>query len=151
MKNVLVALGAGIIATVVILGILAVQAKRGPDPQVETRTLGPANETFTFIVEPAGRASPANDCVVCHSLKKDGPMRSAPSLWGIVDAPKARSDWFGYSVALRKKGGVWSEDELHAYLAEPRGFMPGTTKILPPIKDESRRQKLIAYLKTLHD
>ncbi len=151
MKRVLIALGAGIVTAVGIVGILAVQAQRGPDPQVEHRTLGPANETFTFAVAPTGHASPANDCVVCHSLEKDGAMRSAPSLRGIVGAPKARSAWFGYSVALRKKGGVWSEKELDAYLAGPRGFLPGTTKIFPPIEDKARRQKLIAYLKTLGD
>ena len=149
MKRVVIALGAGVVTAVVIAGILAVQARRGPDPQVEHRTLGPANETFTFAAAPTGRASPANDCVVCHSLEKDGAMQSAPSLRGIVGAPKARSAWFAYSVALRKKGGVWSEEELDAYLAGPRGFIPGTTKILPPIEDKARRQKLIAYLKTL--
>jgi cytochrome c len=76
-------------------------------------------------------------------------MRSAPSLWGIVGAPKARADWFSYSLALRKKGGVWSEQELDAYLAKPSGFIPGTLKVLPPIEDQVRRQQLISFLKTL--
>ncbi|MGA8155657.1 MAG: cytochrome c family protein, partial [Rhodoplanes sp.] len=79
-----------------------------------------------------------------------GPLRSAPSLWGIVGAPKARADWFSYSMALRKKGGVWTAADLDKYLANPSGFVPGTIKTLPPIKDAARRKQLIAYLKTLH-
>ena len=68
---------------------------------------------------------------------------------GIVGAPKARADWFSYSLALRKKGGVWSEDELDKYLANPSGFIPGTSKTLPPIEDAARRRELIVFLKTL--
>ena len=144
-----IALGAGAVTAIAIAALIAVQAKRGFDALVQARTLGPANETFAFTADPTGRAGPANDCIVCHSIDKNGPLRSAPSLWGIVGAPKARADWFSYSLALRKKGGVWSEDELDKYLATPSGFIPGTLKTLPPIEDAARRQNLISFLKTL--
>lgn len=143
------ALSAGAVTAIAIAALIAVQAKRGFDAPVQTRTLGPGNETFTFTADPTGRAGPANDCIVCHSIDKNGPLRSAPSLWGIVGAPKARADWFSYSLALRKKGGVWSEDELDKYLANPSGFIPGTSKTLPPIEDAGHRQNLISFLRTL--
>lgn len=149
MTKLAMALGAGAVTALVIGAVISVQARRGFDEQVQARTLGPGNESFAFIAAPTGRATPANDCVVCHNVSKDGPMRSAPSLWGIVGAPKARAQWFAYSLALQKKGGVWSEDELDKYLAKPGGFIPGTTKVLPPIEDAARRKELIAYLKTL--
>jgi cytochrome c len=149
MNSLAVALGAGALTAVAVAALIAVQARHGFDSQVLAKTFGPSNETFAFTADPTGRAGPANDCVVCHSLEKSGPLRSAPSLWGIVGAPKARADWFSYSLALRKTGGVWSEAELDRYLAKPSGFIPGTSKTLPPIEDATRRQNLITYLKTL--
>jgi cytochrome c len=106
--------------------------------------------TYAYAAAPDGRGGPANDCIVCHSIDRNGPMRSAPSLWGIVGAQKARSDWFAYSQPLRKKGGVWSPDELDKFLANPGGFVPGTSKTLPPIEDSARRRDIIAFLSTLH-
>jgi cytochrome c len=149
MNGRVVAFGAGALTAIAVAAIIAVQAMHKFDGQIQTKTFGPANEIFTFTADPTGRAGPANDCIVCHSIDKNGPMRSAPSLWGIVGAPKARSEWFSYSLALRKKGGVWSVEELDAYLANPSGFIPGTLKELPPIKDPARRQQLISFLKTL--
>ncbi|MGZ8388040.1 MAG: c-type cytochrome [Rhodoplanes sp.] len=144
-----IALGAGALTALAVAALIAVQARHEFDSQVQAKTFGPSNETFAFTADPTGRAGPANDCVVCHSIEKNGPLRSAPSLWGIVGAPKARADWFSYSLALRKKGGVWSEVELDRYLTKPSGFIPGTSKTLPPIEDTTRRQNLISYLKTL--
>jgi cytochrome c len=119
------------------------------DTGVVTRSLGPRGETFTFAAAPGGQGGPANDCVVCHSIDKDGPMRSAPSLWGIVGAPKARSSWFAYSQPLRRKGGVWSEDEIDKYLTNPSAFVPGTYKTLSPIEDPARRKAVISFLGSL--
>jgi len=101
--------------------------------------------------EPFGKDTAAGACVVCHSLEKNGPFRSAPNLWGIVDAPKARADWFGYSLALKRKGGQWSSAELDKFLAGPSEFAPGTKKTMSAITDPQRRTELIDYLKTLHD
>jgi cytochrome c2 len=149
MNGRVVALGAGALTAIAVVAIIAVQATHKFDTHVQAKSFGPSNETFGFTADPTGRAGPANDCVVCHSIEKNGPMRSAPSLWGIVGAPKARSEWFSYSMALRKKGGVWSEQDLDAFLAKPSGFIPGTLKVLPPIEDPARRQQLISFLKTL--
>lgn len=143
------ALGAGAAALILIAAVVAVQADHHRNSPIHDRALGPANESFAFAADPAGRAGPADGCVVCHSVSKDGPMRSAPGLWGIVGAPKARSEWFAYSAPLRKKGGVWSEEELDGYLAKPSGFLPGTSKTLPPIEDPARRKTIISYLKSL--
>jgi cytochrome c len=150
MNRRVVALAAGVAMLIAIAVVIGVQAKREFDLPVQAKTLGPENETFAFAADPSGRGGPANDCVVCHSVDKNGPLRSAPSLWGIVGAPKAGAEWFSYSMALRKKGGAWTEEDLDAFLANPSGFIPGTTKTLPPIKDAAKRKQLIAFLKTLH-
>ena len=101
--------------------------------------------------EPWGKDTAAGACVVCHSLEKNGPFRSAPNLWGVVGAPKARDNGFGYSIALSKKGGDWTEEELDKYFSGPSAFAPGTKKTMVSIKDPERRKEIIDYLKTLKD
>ncbi len=101
--------------------------------------------------EPYGKDSDAGSCVVCHSLEKNGPFRSAPNLWGIVDSPKAADGSFGYSIALKKKGGDWTEQELDKFFSGPSKFVPGTKKTMASIKDPQQRKEIIEYLKTLSD
>ncbi len=110
-----------------------------------------AAETDRFAPLPWGIDTPAGDCVVCHSLERDGPFRVAPNLWGIVGAHKARDkNWYAYSPALLDKGGVWTEKELDAFLADANNYLPGTTKSIY-VKDPEVRQKIIDFLKGLSD
>ncbi len=108
-------------------------------------------EEYRYAAKPAGWDSPAGQCVVCHSLEKNAPWRVAPSLWGIVGAPKAGAKGYGYSLALAQAGGVWTERELDEYLANPNGFLPGTTKILAGLPDPQERARIIEFLGTLRD
>lgn len=108
-------------------------------------------ETFRYATKPAGWDSAAGQCVVCHSLERNAPWRVAPSLWGIVGAPKAGAKGYGYSLALAEAGGVWTEPELDAYLADPGGFLPGTTKILTGLPDPQERARIIEFLGALRN
>jgi cytochrome c len=108
-------------------------------------------ETFRYAAKPAGWDSPAGQCVVCHSLEKNTPWRVAPSLWGIVGAPKAGAKGYGYSLALAEADGAWTERELDEYLADPGGFLPGTTKVLSGLSDPQERARIIEFLATLKD
>ena len=101
---------------------------------------------YRYAAEPVGRGGPADACVVCHSVEKNGPLRSAPPLWGIVGADKARFEWYGYSQALAQADGTWTETALDEYLADPDTFLPGTAKTLIGIPDEQERADVIAYL-----
>jgi len=118
-----------------------------PPGQASVRTEG----DYRFAAVPAGLDTPAAQCVVCHSVEKGGPLRVAPNLWGVVGDKKARFTWYGYSKALATADGTWTEDDLDAYLTDPDGFLPGTTKTLTGIGDPKERAELIAYLKTLGD
>ena len=44
----------------------------------------------------------------------------------MLEREKATSEAYGYSVALTRLGGRWSYEELNAFLANPKGFAPGT-------------------------
>lgn len=88
-------------------------------------------------------------CSVCHRISADGPEMSGPSLWGIVDADKASSRWFGYSPALAKATGTWTVAEIDSYIADPVAYLPGTTKTLSQVRDSKDRQRVIDALQHL--
>lgn len=109
-----------------------------------------AGEPYRYAAAPARTGTAADSCLPCHSLDRDGPLRVAPPLWGIVDAPKARFAWYGYSPALRAKGGTWTVEELDRYLADPPRYAPGTKKTLTGLSPDERRA-VIAALQKLRD
>lgn len=86
-------------------------------------------------------------CAACHSVKA-GEKRLGPSLFGIVGRPKASAAGFAYSPAMKAQKGVWSAAELDAYIANPRGKVPGSRMIYAGMPDAAKRAKLIAWLKT---
>lgn len=107
-----------------------------------------ADATIRYRPEPVGRGTAVEECVVCHSIEANGPFRYAPNLYGIVGAEKARErEWFGYSSALMTMGGVWTEDDLDAYLEDAAKFAPGTTKTIK-IQDPEERKAIIDFLKS---
>lgn len=126
----------------VLLGVgLAVLIARPAGPS------GPASDDPRVL---AG-AQVAEDCVVCHALRRDDPPRVGPTLWEIVGAEKARVDGYAYSPALARAEGDWTVDSLDAFLLDPHGFLPGTRMTFEGIEDDDARADLIAYLQTLQD
>ena len=109
-----------------------------------------AKDEYRYAAQPVGWDKPAGSCVVCHSLEKDGPLRVAPGLWGIVGAPKARAKGYGYSQALATAGGAWTQQDLDDYLANPDKFLPGTKKTITGLPAKERTE-IIAFLAKLKD
>ncbi|MGH1465996.1 MAG: c-type cytochrome [Cognatishimia sp.] len=86
-------------------------------------------------------------CKACHSvvtpegdvLFKGG--RTGPNLYGVIGRPAASTD-FRYSkdlIALGETGLVWSQEELAAFVADPRGYLKakgtkGKTKMMVKLK-----------------
>ncbi len=93
----------------------------------------------------------ARKCTACHGVKQGGPDKLGPNLWSIVGADKAASEGFKYSGALAGLGGAWGYDDLDAFLAKPKAFVPGTKMAFPGIKSAEDRADLIAYLRTLSE
>ena len=96
-------------------------------------------------------AAAAKKCAACHTFEKGGPNRVGPNLFGIVERARASEAGFNYSAAMKGKGGKWTYDDLNKFVANPKGFVPGTAMGFAGIPKDSERADVIRYLDTLAD
>jgi cytochrome c len=96
-------------------------------------------------------AASAKKCAACHTFEKGGPNRVGPNLFGILNDHKGEGRGFNFSAAMKSKGGTWTYDDLNKFIANPKGFVPGTAMGFAGIPKDSERADVIAYLRTLAD
>lgn len=90
-------------------------------------------------------------CAACHTVDKGGANRVGPNLWETIGKKKAGVGGFAYSKGLVEKGGEWSYEDLNLFLANPKGFVPGTKMTFAGIAKAQDRADLIAYLRARAD
>jgi len=84
-------------------------------------------------------------CMSCHSKEK-GENRVGPSLYGVINAQRARHADFAYSDAMKNKGGTWTYDELFSFLKGPAQYIPGTKMTFIGLRKPEDIANVIAFL-----
>jgi cytochrome c len=134
------------------LGAPAVDA---PVPAVRAAEFdsGPVKTAAEYLLEPAfANADIARGellglaCAACHKVRADEGTLVGPNLHGVFGRPAARVEGFRYSPALEQSGLVWTPVSLAAWLADPAGFVSGTTMAFTGYASAADRRDLIAYL-----
>ncbi len=90
-------------------------------------------------------------CQACHQVGADARNRVGPHLNGIVGRQAAAVEGFRYSPAMQQageEGFVWDAASLAEFLADPKGYMPGTKMTFQGLGPDEA-EAMAAYLGSL--
>jgi cytochrome c len=114
---------------------------------------GPVKTAAEYLAEPELAAADAQRgellglaCAACHRFRAGEGTLIGPNLHGVFGRPAASLPEFDYSPALRESKLVWTPRSVAAWLANPAGFVEGTTMAFSGYRSEQDRRDLIAYL-----
>jgi cytochrome c2 len=115
-----------------------------------------AGEATGFVAkvaaaDPSQGQNVARACMACHAFEEGGGNRIGPALWDVVGRDIAGVEGFRYSQAMQEYAseGDWTFERLGAYLADPRGVVPGTNMAYAGVQNEDDLAALIAWMRTL--
>jgi len=114
---------------------------------------GPVKTAGEYLLEPEFVAADFGRgellvlaCAACHRFRAGEGTLIGPNLHGVFGRRAAEVAGFAYSPALVQSGLVWTPASLDAWLANPAGFVTGTTMTFTGYRSAEDRRDLIAYL-----
>ena len=119
----------------------------GAEESTEEVAEVPFEEVFAVADAGAGERL-WRQCQACHKLEA-GENATGPYLYGVVGRDIGSASGYAYSGGMGGHGGVWTPENLNAFLENPKGFEPDTKmnyRGMPSVED---RANLIAYLATI--
>lgn len=97
-------------------------------------------------------------CMACHKVGDKAKNGVGPVLNGVFGRTAGTFEGYKYGkdiVAAGEKGLVWDEEQIFAYIENPKEFLreyldnkKAKAKMTFRLKDEEDRRNVIAYLKT---
>ena len=108
-------------------------------------------ETLLASADPKRGETAAKKCATCHTFAKGEPNKVGPNLYGVINRDKAALPNFNYSAPMKAKEGDWVFADMNQFLANPKGFVPGTTMSFAGVPRASERADLIAFLNAQSD
>ena len=132
-----------------------------PDPAVDEAAAAPA-ETATDAAPETHAAGPDPElveagakifkkCAACHKVGEGAKNATGPMLNGILGRAAGTVEGFKYSKAMADAGAgglVWSDENLHAYLSDPKGFVKRNKMSFAGLKSKDDIDAVIAYLES---
>jgi cytochrome c len=106
--------------------------------------LAVAHSTSSFAAGDAAHgATVYRQCMICHSLDKNG---IGPSHRNVFGRAAGSAPNYSYSAALKASNIVWNDTSLDQWLVNPQALVPGT-KMMFSVDDAQDRADVIAFLK----
>lgn len=119
-----------------------------PAQETAPETAAPA-EADPALVEAGARVF--RKCAACHKIGEDAKNATGPELNGLIGRAAGSVEGFKYSKAMAEAGTgglVWSEETLHEYLADPKGYVKGTRMSFAGLRSTEDIDAVVAYLKS---
>lgn len=125
-------------------------------PEAPVIELAAAQAAAPSVAEPdpelvAAGAKVFKRCAACHQVGEGAKNRSGPILNGIVGASAGAVEGFRYSKALAERaeaGLAWDAENLKAFLAKPKEFLPRTKMSFPGLRKDADLEAILAYLQS---
>jgi cytochrome c len=124
-----------------------------PVERIAAFDVGPIRSAAEYAAEPVFAAADLERgellglaCAACHKLAAGEGTLIGPNLHGVFGRAAGAVPGYAYSEALKGSGIIWTPVSLEAWLADPTGFVAGTTMAFTGYRSAEDRRDLIAYL-----